>query len=107
MAFIKRAAGTGTYKWPVEVKTPNNGEYETESFTLIFKRLKSGQAGGYKNDLEFLKAVIVGWEDYNDSDGKPVPFSQKELKELLDDEYFVIAATLAWTSALAGAREKN
>jgi len=108
MAFIKRPAGTGTYKWPAEIKTPmDGGLYQTETMTLEFKRQEAGRATQYRSDPEFLRAAIVGWEGYDDENGKPVPFSLKELDELLKDEFFVIGASRAFTDSLAGAREKN
>ena len=108
MAFTKRAAGTGTYKWPTSIKTPiDGGLYEEEAFTLVFRRHKAGKAASYAGDKEFLRDTIVGWEDYNDENGKPISFSLKELDELLQDEFFVIGASDAWTASLRGAREKN
>ena len=108
MGFTKRAAGTGTYKWPAKIKTPiDAGLYQTEEMTLEFKRQEAGKASGYKTDVEFLRAAIAGWDNYFDENGKPIPFSLKELDELLKDEFFVIGASQAFTDSLMGAREKN
>lgn len=108
MAFIKRPAGTGTYKWPAQIKTPiDGGLYQTETMTLEFKRQAAGKAATYKSDAEFLRDVIVGWEDYKDENDKPIPFSLKELNDLLADEFFIIGASQAFTDSLNGAREKN
>jgi len=107
MAFTKRPAGTGTYKWPATIKTPIDGGYDSETMTLVFKRQKASDTTSYKGDRDFLRSVIAGWEDYNDENGKPIPFSRKELDELLEDEFFIIGASESYTDSLRGAREKN
>jgi hypothetical protein len=108
MAFTKRLAGTGTYKWRATIKTPVDVDtYDTATMTLVFKRQKASDTTSYKGDRDFLRSVIVGWEDYNDENGKPIPFSRKELDELLEDEFFIIGASESYTASLRGAREKN
>lgn len=108
MGFTKRAAGTGTYKWPAKIKTPlDGGHYQVEEMLLEFKRQEAGKTSSYKSDADFLRAAVVGWENYSDENSKPIPFSLKELDELLKDEFFVIGASQAFTDSLMGAREKN
>ncbi len=110
MPFIRKKVES--FPWPVEIKKPSfekPGEFETSKFTVTFKRLsrKELETFGDKDEAKAFEKVIVGWNDITDDEGNPVPFSPKELKELIDDVDFVTAIGFAYKDFYGNAREGN
>ena len=67
MAFIRRKSKA--YPWPVEIKRPsetNAGEFETEKFTVKFKRLNKKELNTFTLSAQVI-GVIPGTP--------PVPFA--------------------------------
>ena len=98
-----------SYKWPVTVELPDNGQYKKETFTAIFKKV--GRASFEDLDDAATESlifdVLLGWEDITDEDGKPIPFSDDFKTELLDDTYFLRGVMAAYLDSLQGAPAKN
>lgn len=110
MAFVRKK--TKVYSWPVEVKTPSEtkvGEFDTTSFTGKFVRLSRKELDSFESASEFdaLKKVLVGWEDVNEEDGKPIQFSDKVLKEFSEDIDFVAGVLDAFKKFYSNAQMGN
>tara|TARA_R100000426_G_scaffold847_1_gene1616 strand:+ start:1767 stop:2099 length:333 start_codon:yes stop_codon:yes gene_type:complete len=110
MAFVRKK--TKVYSWPVEVKTPSEtevGEFDTTSFTGKFVRLSRSELSDFESATEYeaLKKVLVGWEDVNEEDGKPVEFNNKNLKEFAEDIDFVAGVLDAFKKFYANAQVGN
>ena len=57
----------------------------------------------HRNDLVFLRKVLVGWDGVEAANGKPLEFSDKNLKVLEDIGYWkraVVAAYMRWCNAV-------
>lgn len=98
-----------SYRWPVDVKVPANGGYETYRFTGIFKHLSSADAAAmlagfeqhdideqdpmaavkmaqYVTDkqVDLYMQIWLGWEDdLTDAQGKPLPCTEEARRQLL------------------------
>ena len=92
MAFIRRKSKA--YPWPVEVKRPsetNAGEFETDTFTVKFKRLTKKELNAFTEAEEdkALEKIVVGWSDITEEDGTEIPFTKATLKEFSEDIDFI------------------
>ena len=110
MAFVRKK--TKVYSWPVQVKTPSEteiGEFDTTEFTGKFIRLSRSELSDFESATEYeaLKIVLVGWEDVNEEDGKPVEFNNKNLKEFSEDIDFVAGVLDAFKKFYANAQVGN
>ena len=88
MAFVRKK--TKVYPWPVEVKRPSEdipGEFEKFEFKGKFVRLTRTELDKFEEEDEFsaLVKILVDWEDVNEEDGTPIPFSKSVLKEFAED----------------------
>jgi hypothetical protein len=105
MAFVRKKVKT--FKWPVKVEEPaDGGVFETSTFDAVFKRVPTSELKE-KGEFELLSQVVYGWEGIEDEDGKPVKFSQENLKEFSEDTCFVRGITNAYIESIAGAQEGN
>ena len=110
MAFIRRKSKA--YPWPVEIKRPsetNAGEFETEKFTIKFKRLAKKELEAFSKTEEdkALEKTVVGWSDITEEDGTEVPFTKTNLKDFSEDVDFVQGVVKAFQTFYATADEKN
>jgi hypothetical protein len=98
-----------SYKWPVTVELPDNGQYKKETFTAIFKKVgrRSFEDLDDAATESLIFDVLLGWEDITDEDGKPIPFSEDFKTELLDDTYFLRGVMAGYLDSLQGAPAKN
>tara|TARA_Y100000015_G_scaffold6402_1_gene5869 strand:- start:2927 stop:3250 length:324 start_codon:yes stop_codon:yes gene_type:complete len=98
-----------SYKWPVTVELPDNGQYKKETFTACFKKV--GRKAFEDLDDEATEAlmyeVLVGWEGITDEDNEDVPYSDEVKQDLLDDTYFVRGLMTSYLESLKGAPAKN
>lgn len=58
-------------------------------------------------DVDFLKRVMVGWEDIQTHDGKPLAFSDESLGLLSDIRYWTTAVVNAYLEFHRGEPVKN
>ena len=97
MAFV--ISKKQSYAWPVKVKTPNGGKWETHTFTATFKRLppldvqdwlkqiaETDLAAEERYDREnrFIDDVLMGWEGVSDDGGIPLPFTPENKALVMD-----------------------
>ena len=97
-------------KWPVTVRIPQDGgSFEEETYTAHFLYLDYETVFEYSRtgDKELSLNTVVGWDDMNDIEGNPIPFSKKELKEWCTDIHFVRGTAKAYSDMFNIAEEKN
>lgn len=97
MAFI--LSQKQSYAWPVKVKVPNNGKWDTHTFVATFARLAPLDAQErlkdladaelppeerYQRENEFMEEVLLGWEGIKDEDGVPIAFGAETRATVLD-----------------------
>jgi len=108
MAFVLKK--TASYKWPVKVEVPvDGGKFESQTFDAVFKKMCRSSFGDLleKGEDALLEQILEGWEGINDENGKEVPFTQKNKKELCDDPYVVRALIAAYADSVTGVLAKN
>lgn len=114
-----------TYVWPVKIVLPiDGGKRLTETFDATFRRLPQSrineivklarlqERGRLDDDQELedqdaAREIMVGWDGVEDDDGKPIPFSEKAAKELLEIPTVAGQIVKAWFGSLAEAKRKN
>lgn len=109
MAF-KRVPAPSSFKWPVEVPEPADGEFKRSKFIAIFKRVGRAEWAKLteeKGDTQLLSSVLIGWEDMVEEDGTPIPYSPEQVAEFADDFYWSNAVLGALTSTFTGAALGN
>ena len=111
MTFVRKK--NKTFKWPVLVREPSEtdaGLYEENEFIAIFKRLKVSEyqnAADNKSEFEMLKMMLVGWENMKEEDGQDIPFNNQNLKDMMEDAYWLRAVSDAYTKSLMDEKVKN
>ena len=111
MTFVRKK--NKTFKWPVLVREPSEtdaGVYEENEFIAIFKRLKVSEyqnAADNKSEFEMLKMMLVGWENMKEEDGQDIPFNNQNLKDMMEDAYWLRAVSDAYTKSLMDEKVKN
>ena len=108
MAFILKK--TASYKWPVTVEVPTDGgKFERQTFDAIFKKMSRSAFNDLvdNGDDSLVDGILEGWDGIKDEDGKDVPFTQKNKKELCDDPYVMKALIQAYADSVTGAPAKN
>ena len=111
MTFVRKK--NKTFKWPVVVREPSEtdaGVYEENEFIAIFKRLKVSEyqkAAENKTEFEMLKMMLVGWENMKEEDGQDIAFSNQNLKEMMEDAYWLRAVSDSYTKSLIDEKVKN
>ena len=111
MPFVRKK--NKTFKWPVIVREPSEndaGVFEENEFIAIFKRLKVSEyqkAIDNKTEFEMLKMMLVGWENMKEENGEDIPFNNQNLKEMMEDSYWLRAVSTSYTSSLIEDKVKN
>ena len=111
MTFVRKK--NKTFKWPVVVREPSEtdaGVYEENEFIAIFKRLKVSEyqiAANSKTEFEMLKMMLVGWENMKEENGEDIPFNSQNLKDLMEDAYWLKAVSQSYTKSLVDEKVKN
>ena len=111
MAFVRKK--NKTFKWPVVVREPSSidaGVYEENEFIAIFKRLKVSEyqkAVEEKSELDMMKMMLVGWEDMKEENGEDMPFNNQNLKDMMEDSFWIKAVSSAYTASLVDEKVKN
>ena len=108
MAFVLKK--TASYKWPVTVETPiDGGKLEKQTFDAVFKRMSRSAFMDLldKGEDALVDQILEGWDGIKDEDGKDVPFTQKNKKDMLDDPYVIRALITAYADSVAGVLVKN
>ena len=111
MNFIRKKKKT--FKWPVIVREPSEtkvGEYDENAFIAVFNRLDRNayeKALALNDEFKMLKAMIVGWEDILDENGNAIEFSDVNLKDMQQDNYWLTSVVKAYTTSLTEDKLKN
>jgi len=108
VAFVLKK--TASYKWEVKVEVPTDGNrFETQAFEAVFKKISRSAFNDLvdKGDDALIGEILLGWEGINDEDGKPVPCTEKNKKQLCDDPYVLRALIQSYADSLSGAKAKN
>ena len=108
MPLVKKS--NNVIKWPVTVRIPQDGgSFEEETYMAHFDYLGYEQVEetSKKGDKELSLKTVGGWDDINDKDGNPIPFSKKELLNWCNDIHFVRATAKAYVAMYNIAEEKN
>ena len=110
MAFIRRKSKA--YPWPVEIKRPsetNPGEFDTDRFTVQFKRLSRKELNDFDKigEDKALEKIILGWSEITEEDGTEVPFTKANLKEFSEDVDFVQGVIEGFQKFYSAGKEGN
>ena len=111
MTFVRKK--NKTFKWPVLVREPSEtdaGVYEENEFIAIFKRLKVSEyqnAADNKSEFELLKMMLQGWENMKEENGEDIPFNNQNLKDMMEDAYWLRAVSDAYAKSLMDEKVKN
>ena len=111
MAFIRKK--NKTFKWPVVVREPSStdaGVFDESEFIAVFKRLKISEydkAVKEKTELEMMRMMLVGWEDMKEENGEDIAFNTQNLKDMMEDSFWLKAVSTAYTASLTDEKVKN
>ena len=86
------------------------GEYDENKFIAVFNRLDRDayeKALALNDEFKMLKAMIVGWEDILDENGNAIEFSDANLKDMQQDNYWLTSVVKAYTGSLIEDKAKN
>jgi len=117
---------TDTYRywWPVTVEMPDPekpGKAVKQSFTVQFEALGQDEGEAMNQRIaalpedeqkqhkhEAILRVCKDWRDVTDADGKPVPFSDEVLRQMLQYSWIRLAIYQAYADSLVpGAARKG
>ena len=106
MAFTRK--NTGTYWWSGVIREPDEeGEMIESKIRLKFKRVGFDETQKFEGDADLLKGVILDWSGIQDVTGKEIPFSKKDLQEMINDQFYAISFSRIYFDALQKARTGN
>lgn len=121
MSFVLKQKPT--YSWPVPLIIPTDGgRREKFSFDAEFRRLpqsrineiikvaRAMELGRSDEDLDDKSAaaeILADWSGITDDDGKPVPFSQAALEQLLEIPTVAGQIVKAWFASMEVAKKGN
>ena len=54
-----------------------------------------------------LKMMLAGWENMKEEDGEDIPFNNQNLKEMMEDAYWLRAVSESYTKSLVDEKVKN
>ena len=54
-----------------------------------------------------LKMMLVGWENMKEENGEDIPFNNQNLKDLMEDSYWLKAVSKSYTDSLIEDKVKN
>mgnify|MGYP003333289865 CR=1 FL=1 len=50
--------------------------------------------------FEMMKMMLVGWEGMKEEDGQDIPFNNQNLKDMMEDSYWLKAVSSSYTASL-------
>ncbi len=85
---------------------------EEQSFVCCFRLLDEDcfaqqLADDNDPDRALMQVAVTGWQDIQNAQGKPYPFSQQNLQNLLDLPFVKRALARAYVEGIKGSLEKN
>lgn len=99
-----------TFSAEVEVYTPNDKRgHDYSKFTAQFLRTSVDELDELRKlqQKDVMRRKLCGWEDFNDEENQPVPFSADTLESLINIPEALQGLTLAFWASVIKAREKN
>jgi hypothetical protein len=101
-----------TFIRPVEVLVPNGLGTKSEVFQATFRPIDDEEAEGVSflkvsEIKDFLRKVIVSFDELCDEQGKPVVYSAAVLEGMLGLAYVRQPLLMAYTKAVVGERLGN
>jgi len=122
MAFV--LSKSATYIWPVRISLATDGGKKTvETLDVEFRRLpqsritelvqqaRAAERGrdddAALDDREAAREIIAGWDGVVDDSGKPIPFSEAALGQLLEIPTVAGQIVQAWFESLKEGKRKN
>lgn len=74
---------------PITVQKPTDGGHDAQTFRATYRVIGDERLAGFDlNDrassTDFLRTVLVGFEDVQGGDGQPVPYSDSTRDALID-----------------------
>uniref|UniRef100_A4WS46 Uncharacterized protein n=1 Tax=Cereibacter sphaeroides (strain ATCC 17025 / ATH 2.4.3) TaxID=349102 RepID=A4WS46_CERS5 len=96
----------------VPVLVPVDGGHVEQTFRATFRVLPTTEADRHELTTTagmdaFLRAIVVGLEDIEDEEGRPLPYSDGLRDRVLDPIYVKLAVLRAYNAALGKARAGN
>jgi len=97
------------FKAQVKVLVPSDGGQREQQFTVRFRALTRSEEAGFDamsatSTDDFLRRIVIGWEELKDEDGQTFEFSDEHLSLLIDLHYIRFAIVQAYTNAISGVR---
>lgn len=97
---------------PVTIKAPSDeGRFVTNTMRLDFEILSKKQFEAFSDDDDLLLTIIKGWADgeFCDENGVPHPFSEENVRRLIDYTYVRTAIVETYVRTAFGdqGRRKN
>jgi len=107
MAFVLKK--TTSFKWPVTVEIPSDGDYVKETFEVVFKKVPRSTFNELveQGDYAVLSGLLEGWSGMKDEAGKDVAFDDQNIVALCDDPCAVRGIMNAYVEAIYTGSRKN
>lgn len=101
-----------TFTHDVTARVPVDGGHKDETFKATFRVLEPERLDGFdlattEGATAFLKAAIKKLDDVTDAEGKPLPWSDEVLNQVLRLPYARVALTKSYFEAVHGAPAGN
>lgn len=96
--------------WPVTIAIPaDQGKVLKAKCKLTFELIDDDEFSelAAMGDDVLLQRVVSGWQDVGDEDGKPLPFSEENLRRFSKRAYVRRSIFAAYQKANTGTAEKN
>lgn len=108
MAFKLSKSPSFTAK--ITVETPNDkAGFDRATFIARFKRASTDEAMELQKLIpkDVMARVLIGWDDFLEEDGTPVPFGDDTVWALLSDPPALLALNDAFWKTIVKSKEKN
>lgn len=87
---------------------PTDGGHEPQSFKATFRVLTDKDAEDISvGDVEYLKRIVVGFDDIEGADGQPLPYSDALRDQLLALPYVRVALARTYVEAVSKSKAGN
>lgn len=99
-----------TFSATAEVFTPNDRSgHDRSTLTVRFSRTETSELDELRKmaQVEVLRKKLVGWDDFQDEDGKNLEFSPENLEVLLSIPEAVYGISMAFWESIVKAKQKN
>jgi hypothetical protein len=91
--------------WPVVVQVPTDEGFVEEEVRVRFQLATTTEMA--ERNVDLLPRKVKGWDGIGDADGNALPYSDENLKRLIENPHVLRAFTFALAECSAGAPRKN